>query len=59
MFLCKQGEVDRALPLFEKVMADQLYPHALGAAATNAAVCLRGQKRDADAQRYLRARAWR
>lgn len=51
-FLCKQGQVDRALPMFEKVMADKLYPQPW-VAATNAAVCLRGEKRNADAQRYL------
>jgi type IV pilus assembly protein PilF len=52
VFLCKQGQVDRALPMFEKVMADKLYPQPW-VAATNAAVCLRGQKRDADAQGYF------
>jgi type IV pilus assembly protein PilF len=52
VFLCKQGDVDRALPLFEKVMADRLYSQPW-VPATNAAVCLRGQKRSADAQRYF------
>jgi type IV pilus assembly protein PilF len=52
VFLCRQGEVDRALPIFEKVIADRLYPTPY-AAATNAGVCLRGQKRDADAQRFF------
>jgi type IV pilus assembly protein PilF len=52
VFLCRQGEVDRALPIFEKVIADKLYPTPY-AAATNAGVCLRGQKRDADAERYF------
>lgn len=51
-FLCKQGEVDKALPLFDKVMSDKLYQQPW-VAATNAAVCLRGEKRDSDAQRYL------
>jgi len=52
VFLCKQGDVDRALPLFEKVMADKLYSQPW-VPATNAAVCLRGQKRSADALRYF------
>jgi type IV pilus assembly protein PilF len=52
VFLCKQGDVDRALPQFEKVMADKLYSQPW-VPATNAGVCLRGQKRTADAQRYL------
>ncbi len=51
VFLCRQGEVDRAIPIFEKVIADKLYPTPY-AAATNAAVCLRGQKRDADAKHF-------
>jgi type IV pilus assembly protein PilF len=52
VFLCKQGEVDKALPLFEKVIADKLYQQPW-VASTNAAVCLRGEKRDSDAQRYF------
>jgi type IV pilus assembly protein PilF len=52
VFLCKQGDVDSALPMFEKVIADKLYSQPW-VPATNAAVCLRGQKRDADAQRYF------
>lgn len=52
VFLCRQGEIDRALPIFERVIADKLYPTPYAAAA-NAGVCLRGQKRDADAQRFF------
>ena len=51
VFLCRQGEVDRAVPIFEKVIADKLYPTPY-AAATNAAVCLRAKKRDADAKHF-------
>ncbi len=52
VFLCKQGEIDRALPMFEKVIADKLYSQPW-VPATNAAVCLRGEKRDADALGYF------
>lgn len=52
VFLCRQGEVDRALPMFEKVIADKLYPTPYAAAA-NAGTCLRGDKRNADAQRFF------
>jgi type IV pilus assembly protein PilF len=52
VFLCKQGDVDRALPMFEKVIADKLYPTPFAAAA-NAGTCLRGDKRNADAQRFF------
>lgn len=52
VFLCKQGEVDRALPMFEKVLADKLYQTPYAAAA-NAGMCLRDEKRNADAQRYF------
>ena len=51
-FLCKQGEVDRAVPLFEKLIANKLYAQPY-VAATNAGTCLRGDKRSAEAQRYF------
>ncbi|HTQ36368.1 MAG TPA: type IV pilus biogenesis/stability protein PilW [Steroidobacteraceae bacterium] len=51
-FLCKQGEVDRALPIFEKLIANKLYAQPY-VAATNAGMCLRDDKRNADAQRYF------
>jgi type IV pilus assembly protein PilF len=52
VFLCRQGEVDRAVKMFDKVIADKLYPTPYAAAA-NAGVCLRGDKRNADAERYF------
>jgi type IV pilus assembly protein PilF len=52
VFLCRNGHVDRALPLYDKVIADPLYPTPW-AAATNAAVCLRSEKRNGDAVPYL------
>lgn len=52
VFLCRQGEVDRALPMFDKVIADKLYQTPYAAAA-NAGMCLRGDKRTADAKRYF------
>ncbi len=52
VFLCRQGEIDRALPLFDKVIADKLYQTPYAAAA-NAGMCLRDQKRGADARRYF------
>jgi type IV pilus assembly protein PilF len=51
VFLCKQGEIDRALPMFEKAISDKLYKTPYAAAA-NAGMCLREDKRNADAQRY-------
>jgi type IV pilus assembly protein PilF len=52
VFLCKSGKVDRALPLFDGVIRDPLY-RTPWAAAANAAVCLRADKRNADAIPYL------
>jgi type IV pilus assembly protein PilF len=52
VFLCKSNKVDKALPLFDIVIRDKLYP-APWVAATNAAVCLRSDKRNADALIYL------
>lgn len=52
VFLCQQGEVDRAVPLFDKVIADKLYQTPYAAAA-NAGMCLRDDKRLADARLYF------
>jgi type IV pilus assembly protein PilF len=52
VFLCRSGKVDRALPLYDKVIANPLYSTPW-AAATNAAVCLRSEKRHGDAMVYL------
>lgn len=51
-FLCTSGEVDRALAEYEKLMHNPLYSRQ-PAAATNAGMCLRDQKRNADAVRYF------
>ncbi len=51
-FLCTSGEVDRALAEYEKLMHNPLY-NRQPAAATNAGMCLRDQKRHADAVRYF------
>lgn len=52
VFLCRNGEVDRALPLFDKVINDKLYQTPYAAAA-NAGMCLRDEKRAGDARRYF------
>jgi type IV pilus assembly protein PilF len=52
VFLCRNGQVDRALPMFDKVIADKLYQTPYAAAA-NAGMCLRDDKRNADALRYF------
>lgn len=52
VFLCRQGDMDRALPLFDKVIADKLYQTPYAAAA-NAGTCLRDDKRTADARLYF------
>jgi type IV pilus assembly protein PilF len=52
VFECRSGKVDAALPLFEKVIADKLYGTPF-AAATNAGMCLRSEKRYADAVTYF------
>jgi type IV pilus assembly protein PilF len=52
VFLCKNDAVDRALPVYERVVRDPLY-RTPWAAATNAAVCLRSDKRQADAAPWL------
>lgn len=52
VFLCKSHKVDEALPLFEGLVRNPLY-RTPWAPATNAAVCLRTDKRNADAVRWL------
>jgi type IV pilus assembly protein PilF len=52
VYLCKSGKVDDALPLFDGLIRNRLYREPW-AAATNAAVCLRSDKRNADALAYL------
>jgi len=51
-YLCRNGKVDQALKLFEAAMRDPLYPTPWVASA-NAAICLRSDKRNADAIPYL------
>jgi type IV pilus assembly protein PilF len=52
VYLCKSGKVDEALPLFETLIRNKLYREPW-AAATNAAQCLRSDKRNADALGFL------
>jgi type IV pilus assembly protein PilF len=52
VYLCKSGRSDDALPLFDGLIRNKLYREPW-AAATNAAVCLRADKRNADALAYL------
>jgi type IV pilus assembly protein PilF len=52
VYLCKSGKIDDALPLFEGLIRNKLYREPW-AAATNAALCLRTDKRNADALAYL------
>lgn len=51
-FLCTHGEVDKALAQFTKLMNNPLYGRQ-AAAATNAGMCLRDQKRHGDAVRFF------
>jgi type IV pilus assembly protein PilF len=51
-YLCKSGKVDEAVGLFEGLARNKLY-RTPWAAATNAAVCLRADKRNADALAYI------
>lgn len=51
-FLCRSGKVDQALKLFDSAANNPLYSTPW-AASTNAAVCLRSDKRDGDAVPYL------
>jgi 23S rRNA (adenine2503-C2)-methyltransferase len=52
VFLCNNQRVDQALKHFDVAMRDPLY-RTPWAAATNAAVCLRSDKRGAEAVPYL------
>lgn len=52
VFLCRGGKPDQAIPLFETAARDPLYSTPW-AALTNAAVCLRSNKRNADSLPYL------
>lgn len=52
VFLCKTGKADEAVPLFETVMRDKLYGNP-AVAATNAGMCLKSNKRNADAAKQL------
>lgn len=52
VFLCRSGDTDRSLPLFDQAIRNPLYSTPW-AAATNAAVCLRSAKRAAEAVPYL------
>lgn len=51
-FLCTTGEADKGIAQFEKLMHNPLYSRQ-AAAATNAGMCLRDQKRHADSIRYF------
>jgi len=51
-FLCTSGEVDKGIAQFEKLANNPLY-NRQPAAATNAGICLRDQKRHADSVRYF------
>jgi type IV pilus assembly protein PilF len=52
VLMCRNGKVDQALKLFDSTMRDPLYPTPW-VASTNAAICLRSDKRNADAIPYL------
>jgi type IV pilus assembly protein PilF len=51
-FLCSSGQVDRGIAQFERLMNNPLYARQ-AAAATNAGMCLRNEKRHADSVRYF------
>jgi type IV pilus assembly protein PilF len=51
-FLCTNGQVDRALAEYGKLINNPLYGRQ-AAAATNAGMCLRDYKRHADSVRYF------
>jgi len=51
-FLCRNNKIDAALKLFDSTIANPLYAMPW-VAATNAAICLRSDKRNADAIPYL------
>jgi type IV pilus assembly protein PilF len=52
VFLCRSNKIDAAQKLFEDVVRNQLYSTPW-VAATNAGVCLRADKRNADAVPWL------
>jgi type IV pilus assembly protein PilF len=52
VFLCRSGKVDQAVKLFDEAARNPLYRSPF-AAYTNAAVCLRSNKRGAEAVAYL------
>lgn len=52
VFLCRSNKIDAAQRLFDEVVRNQLYATPW-VAATNAAVCLRADKRNADAVPWL------
>jgi len=52
VFLCRTGKVEPAIKLFDTASRDQLY-RTPWAAQTNAGVCLRSNKRGADAVPYF------
>jgi type IV pilus assembly protein PilF len=52
VFLCTNNEVDKGIAQFEKLMNNPLYGRQ-PAAATNAGMCLRDQKRHAESVRYF------
>jgi type IV pilus assembly protein PilF len=52
VFLCTNQEVDRGIAQFEKLMHNPLYGRQ-AAAATNAGMCLRDQKRHAESVRFF------
>jgi type IV pilus assembly protein PilF len=54
VFLCTNGEVDKGIAQFEKLMNNPLYGRQ-AAAATNAGMCLRSEKRHADSVRFFEA----
>jgi len=51
-FLCTHGQADKGVAQFEKLMNNPLYGRQ-PAAATNAGMCLRDQKRNGDSVRYF------
>jgi type IV pilus assembly protein PilF len=52
VFLCRNGQTDRALALFDEAGRNPLY-RTPAAAYTNAGVCLRSARRFDEAERYL------
>jgi type IV pilus assembly protein PilF len=52
VFLCSSGQVDKGIAQFERLMNNPLFGRQ-PAAATNAGVCLRDQKRHADSVRFF------